>query len=240
MDPFHPGLIPSLKGATSCCTDGGPIDLGTTSGWPLVNEATLDLYARTGVTLTEVRMGPASLESGEPGPEESLQRLEQVLTLAEARGIYVLVSLIDGWIVRHGLSYWGEGPDIFQHAPQPHHLAWIRQVVAVTARHPNAIVYDGNEIYVSRAWPVWVNGLIEEAKAAGAQFVCSNARLGLGDCQIEHGWRTANSNTIVAESDNENHSIEEWLALRRNSSGSLIYWRGPMSQADWVRLLEQQ
>lgn len=242
MRPFEPGMIPALRGATTCCDDPNTaIDEGIASGWPFVDERTLDIYRAAGINLTEVRVGPVVGNGGDPGPEESLLRLDATLTLAEERGIYVLVGLFDIWPTKYGLSYWGEGTDVARSAPRAHHIAWVHQVIAVAKRHRNALIFDGNETFVANPRAAWVNGLFEAARDAGWDGpLGSNARLGLGDYRVEHGFRTVSSNAILAESDNRDHSVEEWSALRAQSAGAVIFWRGPMSWTDWVHLLGVQ
>jgi hypothetical protein len=239
MRPFEVSMIPTLRGATTCCDDPNTAaDEGLASGWPFVDERTLDIYQANGITFTEVRTGPTNSASGDPGPEESLRRLDETLTLARARGIYVMVGLFDIWPTKHGLSYWGEDTSVARSAPKPHHVAWVGQLVAVAKRHPNAVLFDGNETFVARPSEAWVNGLIDAARAAGwTGPIGSNARLGLGDFSVEHGFRPVGDYTILAESDNREHSIDDWLALSGKSGGMVMYWRGPMSWDEWVRLL---
>ncbi len=239
MRPFEVGMIPDLRGATTCCDDPNTAaDEGLSSGWPFVNEATLDIYQRNGIRLTEVRLGPTNSASGDPGPEASLALFDSTATLAEARGIYLLVGLFDMWPTKHGLSYWGEGTDVARHAPQPHHIEWVQQVVSVARRHRNIILFDGNETFVAKPKAVWVNGLIDAARQAGwVGPIGSNAYLGLGDFQVIHGFRTVESDSILAESDNRDHGVNEWQGLAASSSGCVIYWRGPMSWNDWTWLL---
>ncbi len=234
LEPFHPGLIPSLRGATNCCDDPNTAeDEGLVRGWPFFNSETLSLYVSNRVNLTEVRVGPNKAGGQDPEPEEALRLYEEALTAAEAQGVYVLVGVWDGWLARHGFNYWGDTCEVTQQAPQERHVEWARRVATIAARHRNALVMDGNEQWLCRPKARWVHGLEEAVKSAGVTYFGSNARLGLGDYQVDHGFKAVPGNTILAESDNESHSPEEWAALQRASGGAVIVWRGPDSIASW-------
>ncbi len=253
----------SLKAATSCCADKDESngDEGLLTGWPFVNDSTLDLDQRTGVQITEVRLGPNKPESlqalsrgfgfwreaarvgyhaSDPGPEESLARAEVTARAAYARNIHLLVGLYDAWPLKHGLNAFGDTCEVMRHAPRDYHVEWVQQVVSRLRVYPNVTFYDGNETYDCDAKRVWVNGLFDAARSAGyGGPLGSNASLGAGDFQIIHGWRPASAPGANLESDNRDHSVEDWLEMRRAASGTTFFWRGPMSMAEWVRLLEQ-
>jgi hypothetical protein len=242
LRPLEAGdFTASLKAATSCCADSDPSngDEGKLTGWPFVNESTLDLYQRTGVQITEVRLGP-TLAGADPGPEESLALAEETARAAYSRNIHLLIGLYDAWPLKHGLNAYGDTCEVMRHAPRDYHIAWVTAVVSRLRVYPNVTFYDGNETYDCDAKRVWVNGLFDAARSAGyGGPLGSNAGLGAGDFQIIHGWRPASAPGANLESDNRDHSVEDWLQMRRAASGTTFFWRGPLSMAEWVRLLEQ-
>lgn len=242
LRPLEAGDFTSeLKAATTCCADGNPADgdEGLLTGWPFVNDATLALYERTGVRVTEIRLGPNNGKGGDPGPEESLRLAVETAALAEQRGIHLLIGLYDAWPLKHGLNAYGDTCEVMRHAPRDYHIAWVQAVVGALRQFPNVTFYDGNETYDCDAKRVWVNGLFDAARSAGyGGPLGSNAGLGAGDFQIIHGWRPATAPGANMESDNRSHSVDEWREMRRLASGTTFYWRGPMTMAEWVRLLE--
>jgi len=110
-----------VRGAISCCGGG--------YGWPLFDEAWLDLAATRGATFLHMRLGPF-LTSGngetdwsttgggyvEANGKADLTRFNEafwarvraLLQLARDRGVYVEVDVIDGWAVKH--CRWGDSP----------------------------------------------------------------------------------------------------------------------------------
>jgi hypothetical protein len=253
----------SLKAATSCCADSDESngDEGLLTGWPFVNESTLDLYSRTGVQITEIRLGPNKPENlqassrgfgfwreaaqfgyhaSDPGPEESLNLAEQTARAAYARNIHLLIGLYDAWPLKHGLNAYGDTCEVMRHAPRDYHQRWVHTVVSRLRVYPNVTFYDGNETYDCDARRVWVNGIFDAARSAGyGGPLGSNSGLDVGDFAIIHGWRPSSAPGANMESDNRDHSVEEWLEMRRGASGTTFFWRGPMSMSEWVRLLEQ-
>lgn len=232
-------FIPPLLGATTCCDDPATmIDEGVSTGWPMVDSPTLDLYAESSINLTEIRLGPNNGDGGDPGPDESLILAEETLLKAEARGVYVLVGLIDAWPMKHGLNYWGDDCSVMHHPPQQRHLDWVDRVVRTLAHHPNVVFFDGNETFQCRPSEDWVTGLYARAKQQGARLVGSNSQgVASLDFEVIHGFRAPGVGQILAESDNRNHSVDDWLALERRSQGVVMFWRGPMSFDEWERLL---
>jgi hypothetical protein len=135
------GAVPSMalrvRGSTLVHLDGGPVDLrgaisccGGGYGWPLFDEAWLDLTAANGVTFLHLRLGPflttsmngedelAAFGGGyveDAGKADVDQfnprfwaRVRELLSLARARGQYVEVDVIDGWAIKH--CRWGDIP----------------------------------------------------------------------------------------------------------------------------------
>ncbi len=243
LRPLEAGdFTASLKAATTCCADADETngDEGLLTGWPFVNESTLDLYARTGVQITEIRLGPNREGGPDPGPAESLDKAEATARAAYARNIHLLVGLYDAWPLKHGLNAYGDTCEVMRHAPRDYHKEWVTAVVSRLRVYPNITFYDGNETYDCDAKRVWVNGLFDAARSAGyGGPLGSNAGLGAGDFQIIHGWRPSSAPGANMESDNRDHSVAEWLQMRASASGTTFYWRGPMRMAEWVRLLEQ-
>jgi hypothetical protein len=247
LPPLRPltlaDLTPDLKAAVNCCSDGGGTDLGKVTGWPFYNAAVLDLYRRAGVRLTEVRLGPNNPSAPDPGPEDSLRLLDETARASAPVGLHIITGLYDSWPARHGFNYWNEDArEVMSRAPQAHHLAWVRQVVAVARRHPNVILMDGNETFVTRPSREWVEGLLAEARAAGYTGLLGTnsgfdpAAVG-ADFEVIHGWKVAGPGQVLLESDNRDHSVEDWLRLRASASGVTAFWRGPLPAAEWERLL---
>jgi hypothetical protein len=90
---------------------------------------------------------------------------------AQAKGIYVLVDLVDGWWLKHSElpHYWHAGNNTqgvnlgyctdAMAAPQPTHEAWLRHVVDSVGDLPNVIWQDGNELNFCNPTESWVLGL---------------------------------------------------------------------------------
>ena len=118
-----------LLGMILCCDDPAtPEDEALARGWPLVDEATLDLMAVHQVNYTDVRLGPsinrevwgagegpqfvgyAAVEDGRYDLDRwnptFWQRVRSVIAHARSRGIYVGMSVIDFWVLDHELSPW--------------------------------------------------------------------------------------------------------------------------------------
>lgn len=119
-----------VRGATLVHVDGGPVDVrgaisccGGAYGWPLFDEAWLDLTAANGVTFLHLRLGPfltstmngeselAAFGGGyvEDGGKADVDqfnprfwaRVRELIALARAGNQYVEVDLIDGWAIKH-------------------------------------------------------------------------------------------------------------------------------------------
>lgn len=231
-------LTASLHSAVNCCAPPSGVDIGVAEGWPFFSDRVADLYRRAGVRLTEVRIGPSNGSGGDPGYEESLMRLEERAAVAERQGLGLLVGIDDCWVRRHGFNVWGEDGAPMQRAPRAHHLAWAREVGRLAARHPNVVLFDGNESFVCRASREWSDGLQAAARSAGyTGLFGSNAENGAGDFQVHHGWRPVEHGSILLESDNRDHTVEDWRALRASSGGAVAFWRGPLTWEEWERLL---
>jgi len=220
----------------NCCADPDESngDEGLLHEWPFADDYVLDLYRRAGVRLTEFRIGPG----GDDPPAQALARLDERASAARARGVYVLVGVWDAWVAVHGLNAYGDGCSVTQGAPPERYREWVKRVVEVALRNPNIVLFDGNEQFRCRPSGEWVRGLAGFAREAGyTGLFGSNAEIGAGDFEIHHGFRTVPGGTVLLESDNRDHTPEDWLALKASSGGVTAFWRGPMSMSEWERLL---
>lgn len=116
------GRATDVRGAVSCCGGG--------YGWPLFDEAWVDLTSSKGVSFLHMRLGPfmTTNMNGETdwaptgggyvevnGKADVTQfnerfwaRVRALIEVARAKGQYVEVDVIDGWAVKH--CRWGDLP----------------------------------------------------------------------------------------------------------------------------------
>jgi len=239
-------FTPEVIGATICCDDPETpdVDEGIAWGWPLVIPAMLDRYAAAGINITELRPGPFR----SPAPEALLPELTRTVRECEARGIYALIGLIDHWALDHDETPWGDGLEVTARAPEQRHKDWIRQVIEATCQSPAAVYFDGNESFKGERSEAWIRGIYravqgaleESGRSLFEKLIGSNSGRYALDFVVGHGWRRAVRGELLIESDNEPHSPEDWLDLQRRSranGGYLLAWKGPMSDAEWFRLL---
>ncbi|MFO0601331.1 MAG: hypothetical protein U0228_38840 [Myxococcaceae bacterium] len=114
------GALVEVRGAISCCGGG--------YGWPLVDDAWMDLVASHGANFLHVRLGPflTTTPDGETdwssiggGYVESAgvadltrfndtfwNKVREILERARVRGLWVEVDVIDGWALKH--CQWGD------------------------------------------------------------------------------------------------------------------------------------
>ncbi len=108
------GQVVRLLGAIICCENAKP------HWWPLVDEASLQLFADNKLNYTHIRLGPFTLAGEDdtnyvgyktmPDGRVDLDqwnpdfwgRVRTVVFWARQRGIYVEVDLVDRWIRQHG------------------------------------------------------------------------------------------------------------------------------------------
>lgn len=236
-------LTNELSCAVTCCADEDESngDEGLLTGWPFVDLPTLNLYAEKGIRATEVRPGPF----GNIPEEEAIARTVEVLNLASARGIYVFVGLVDSWALAHpdipeGNAYGDTCSVTRQNHLPARYVDWITKVVTATKDFPNVVYFDGNESFRCNPSRGWTNGIYAAARAAGARsLIGSNSNQLSLDFPVQHGFRTVPSGSILLESDNREHSKNDWSNLRRASGGTICYWRGPMSMPEWIDLLDE-
>lgn len=226
----------SLSGGTICCDDPAtPRDEGLDWGWPFVNEEMLSIFEDNNVRATEVRVGPFR----DPGEEEALAEVVRVLSSAYAKRIYVFVGLIDSWALANNENPWGDTCAVARGERLPNrYKEWISKVVVATRAYPNVVYFDGNEAFRCRPSVEWTQDIYETARAAGAtQLIGSNSYVVDLDFGVIHGFRPPQANQVLLESDNQDHTPEAWIALARQSAGGIVFWKGPMSDAEWLRLL---
>ncbi len=228
--------LSSLSGATICCDDPAtPIDEGISWGWPYVNEQMLLIYEKNNVNATEVRVGPFE---GVP-LDNTLPDLIRVLDSALSKRIYVFVGLIDSWALANHVNLFGDGCDVARRTSlPPRYVDWITRVVDATKSYPNVVYFDGNESFRCRPSVEWTNEIYEVARNAGAtQLIGSNSGNNPLDFPIVHGFKVVPYGTALLESNNRDYTPEEWMELRRSSDGAVFFWKGPMSDSEWFRLL---
>jgi hypothetical protein len=233
---------PPLHGAVICCADDDPRqDEGLIRGWPLINEAAAREFAAAGVNATAIRTGPNPPGDPDHRPYEMLRPTVDMLG---GLGIMVDVSLIDGWVLKHGLSAWpGEGCEIFSEAPKAHHKQHIRRVVQETLA-PWVYYSVGNEVSICPGHSeAWYRGVYDTAKQAGAQIVGGDEEYAFLDFEEIHGWKLpiAKERPMhLSESNNEFHAPADWLELFKNAEqvgGTVYYWAGPATEADRAETL---
>jgi hypothetical protein len=241
-----------LRGAVVCCEDAKD------NGWPLVSIKALRRMAREGVNWTHVRLGPyppaaegpeyaAYLADGSWNPR-FWQRVRALLAEAARLGVYVEVDVMDAWAFEHGRIAFGEGCEVMAHAPQRHHLKWVRKVAAETGTFPNVMYQVGNETFdceASRAWEVGVRDALRAALPAGRRLIGTNVQ----DPEIEAEFDYAARHVDEAQSPagrpvivNEYRPLtplqfQEQLAAAERLGSTFVLWRGTMNGRQWTRAL---
>lgn len=178
-----------LLGAIVCCGDAKE------KGWPLVDVPTLDLFAEHGANYTHIRLGPNSALPNSPdrdhtgyarvsdtvldlnGWDESYwERVRNCVEACRERGIYVEVSLIDVWVLKHSglpdqVCAWRKAankqgfdlgtPAIVNVKPHPRAIAWVKKVVDEIGKYDNVMWLDGNEVFDAHSPDAtnWVTGI---------------------------------------------------------------------------------
>ena len=176
-----------LKGIAFCCEDA------LSWGWPLINEAGLDLIASIDGNWATMRLGPFTREGESPefeaysrtGSKYNLSewnplfwdRVSQLLQYATSLGITVEVDIIDGWALKHPgnakVSPWSpsmnlrgldaRGCSITHSSPLPIHVAWIKKVVQETGMY-NVMYQIGNETDVCSSSLEWEQTIYDLVK----------------------------------------------------------------------------
>lgn len=239
-DPPPRAPTPGLHwpfGVVVCCDDPlTAVDEGIRDGWTLATPEALEKMAHAGATMTHFRTGPYVLGSPEARAVEGLREAVQA---ANSFGIRPEIDLIDNWALVNGVNAWGDSCKVTQQAPQERHLVHIREVVLATKDFD--VTYNlGNEGDRCSPAKAWDLGLYGEVKKLTSRPVGSNSGLGIGDYVTVHGFSPTSNGTILTESDNRDHTPEEWYWLYRESEkrkGYVMLWFGPMKDSDRERLL---
>jgi hypothetical protein len=194
---FHNAAGPvKLLGCIVCCDDPAtPADEAHALGWPLVNTLALDAMKAHKLNYTDIRLGPSInrdvFGEGEPAGNDGYlldgnkydlnqwnpafwSKVRQAIADAEARGVYVCVSVIDSWVLDHELTPWsghrnrqgyeGGSLAVVKHAPTAVHERWIRKVVRETCAFPNVLYLDGNESWKGNPELSWLHGIRDIAR----------------------------------------------------------------------------
>jgi hypothetical protein len=252
-------LVPKLRGAIGCCCCLPPNDLG--ESWPLAPHEWSDAFGRAGFNLTHIRLGPYSDQGFGWG---MLDRVRNNVKYANAHGLYVEVDTIDAWALVHQQpNLYNDTCDLTHDVPPVHYRQFVRQLVRKTG--DLHVLYNlGNEGWrcqPSRAWEDELNTLIKVSlrdfgypdRPVGTTYVLnqtSSPTRRLYDYVAQHGFGLQQPVTapdgrkvpsILNESDNAPHTVQEWrnlVAVTEAQPGTYVaIWRGPMSDADWDRLL---
>jgi hypothetical protein len=230
-----PTPSPTVKyrfGASNCCADDDPnMDEGLEDGWELATPEWLAYAASRGVSFVVFRTLDLAEQDKTP--------IRIATANANAVGIRPEIDLVDCWRLRNRLNAWNEGPDVVRKPPRAHHLRHVREVVAAVAGL-NATFNLGNECYLLDVSKEWDRGLYNEAKAAGAGLVGSNSGRSIGDYFTKHGFEPVCNGEWLTESDNEVHSVEEWVDLyvRSRACGGIVFaWRGPETREKHDQIL---
>ena len=184
---FAGGQDIDLLGTVVCCENY------PANGWPFASVEDLDLMKQNGLDYTHFRAGP--FVTGHERPEfiafqtdpgtglldltkyrpEFWALLDQRLTAAEIRGVYVEVSVgPDCWTVKHEVSALSPGRNVqgvelrvdgFHGEPPAVMKAWATKVLEETARHPNVIYELSNEQFQCGATDQWIDGYYRHFKA---------------------------------------------------------------------------
>lgn len=228
------GFSPNLVGAVPCCDDPNTsVDEGIRDGWSYATPALLSYIASYGINATHFRTGPFKDGSN------SVSELRDLVMFANSQGLLVEVDLIDNWALANNETPWGDKCEVTQHAPKQRHRDHVANVVNAV-KDLRVIFNLGNEGFRCNPSEAWEQGLFDEAKNNGANTVGSNSFGNVGDYHTIHGFQVPSAGEILTESDNKPHTPEEWMQLYRDIKAAgayVMFWRGPMSDADWDRLL---
>jgi hypothetical protein len=276
------GLV-KLVGMIICCDDPStPEDEALARGWPLVDARTLDLMQQHSLNYTDFRLGP-SISRDIFGDGEGSQfvgygisgglynlndwnpnfwaSVRELLRYADARGLYILCSVIDSWLLDHQLTPWtasrniqgyeGGSLEVVKHAPSSIHEAWIRKVVRETGEFKNVFYQDGNESFKGHPSPAWVHGIRDivadelSRMGVGRRIFGSNSGITEDvDFLVIHDRSIPPENPRKPIIVNEygNRLTEEIWADAKNGwdlgSITYAYWRGEAPWAESMRCLE--
>lgn len=265
-----------LLGTIRCCSSMENASTAKPDGWPLSNHESLLEDARHGSNYSHIRLGPNALNSPDRDGVAFLQsgnklnlsqwneaywaKVRQVIEWAQGLGIYVEVSLIDGWILEHGYSPWLKDQNIngidagtctdMQSSPKDIHNAWIRKVVEETGRYDNVLYLDGNELLKCDPVYQWSEGLKAIVRDEETRRGYSHHPLGTNS-EVP-SWRFLGYEVYHEEAAmpshgrplliNEYHSLsaDEWreqVLAGIHVESSLMLWRGNMREAEWQKAL---
>jgi hypothetical protein len=252
-------FVPKLRGAIGCCCCLPANDLA--ESWPLVAREWSNAFGRAGFNLTHVRLGPFSEQGFGWG---MLDRVRANVQYANARGLYVEVDLIDAWaLVHQEPNLYNDTCELTHTVPPVHYRQFVRQIVKKTG--DLAVLYNlGNEGWRCQPSRAWEDALVELIRVSLHDFGYPDRPVGstyalnqtssptrrIYDYVAQHGFGlqrpvTASDGrkvpSILNESDNANHSVQEWrnlVAATEAQPGTYVaIWRGPMSDANWNSLL---
>src|SRR5262245_60381391 len=252
-------FVPKLRGAIGCCCCLPPNDLA--ESWPLTPREWSDAFGRARFNLTHIRMGPFSDQGYGWG---MLDRVRANVQYANAHGLYVEVDLVDSWaLVNREPNLYNDTCDLTHNVPPVHYRQFVRQIVKKTG--DLHVLYNlGNEGWrcqPSRAWEDELNTLVKVSlhdfgypdRPVGSTYnlnQTSSPTRRFYDYVAQHGFGLQQPvvapdgrrvPSILNESDNVPHTVQDWRALvtaTEAQAGTYVaIWRGPMSDADWNTLL---
>lgn len=222
-------------GAVVCCASGGAVDEGLRDGWPLITEEAAERFRAAGVQITHLRT--------EPGNPAVMGKLAETVAMLKRKGIRAEVTLIDGWLLRHNETPWGEGCEVTRGAPGFHHLEHVRETVR--AAGPDAWFDIGNEIGLCRPHYLWYEGIANAARQAGAKVVGGDSDYDFLDYFNYHGFHVQQAGgkpSWLNETDNQDYSPDSWEALLRQGQAAgvtIMYWPGPNDDTERAAVLDR-
>lgn len=252
-------FVPRLRGAIGCCCCLPANDLA--ESWPLSPREWSNAFGRAGFNLTHVRLGPFSDQGYGWG---MLDRIRANVQYANARGLYVEVDLIDSWaLVHQEPNLYNDTCSLTHTVPPVHYRQFVRQIVKKTG--DLAVLYNlGNEGWRCQPSRAWEDALHELVKISLQDFGYPDRPVGTTyalnqtssptrrfyDYVAQHGFGLQQPVTapdgrkvpsILNESDNVSHTVQEWrnlvTATEAQAGTYVAIWRGPMSDANWDALL---
>ncbi len=251
--------MPKLRGAIGCCCCQAPNEAA--ESWPLCPREWTDAFASAGFNLTHIRLGPFSDQGYGWG---MLDRVRANVAYANSKGLYVEVDTIDGWALVHRQpNLYDDDCSLTHTVPPVHYRQFVRALVHKTG--DLGVMYNlGNEGWRCQPSRAWEDALYDLIKQSLRDFgypdrpVGSNYNLNqtsgsprrFYDYVAQHGFGLQQPVTapdgrrvpsILNESDNDQHSVQEWRnlvnATEAQTGTYVAIWRGPLSDPDWDALL---
>jgi hypothetical protein len=152
-----------------CCSDDAKL-----KGWPWFDASIADKLVSKNLNWAHMRMGPHETEGTNfdsyirvNGKSDLTQfneayftRAKALVEMAQSKGVYVEVDVIDGWALRHAVTPWTKANNVQNveyggctSTANSYQLAYARKVVRATGYSDNVIFQVGNETFqCSTVW----------------------------------------------------------------------------------------